>query len=78
MAPPKRLGNARATDTCNGDTVNLAARIGAHTKTAHCPILIDDQTHTALAGRVPASAIGAVQFKGKGAEVLIFAVVVGN
>ena len=66
----------RATYTCIGDTVNLAARLEAHTKTAHRPILINDQTHTALAGRVPVSAIGEVQFKGKGAAVPVFAVVV--
>ena len=76
MAPPKRIENARTTDTCIGDTGNLATRLEAHTKTARWPILIDDQTHAALAGRVPVSAIGEVQFKGRGAAVPVFAVVV--
>ena len=64
----------RATYTCIGDTVNLAARLEAHTKEAARDILIDGATQTALSGRVPAESLGAVQFKGKGAAVPVFAV----
>ena len=64
----------RATYTCIGDTVNLAARLEAHTKVAACPILIDEATRTAVGGRFPVKALGAVAFKGKALEVGIFSV----
>jgi len=64
----------RATYTCVGDTVNLAARLEAHTKQAARGILIDGATHEALGGRVPCEALGAVQFKGKALAVDVFAV----
>jgi class 3 adenylate cyclase len=64
----------RATYTCVGDTVNLAARLEAHTKTAGRGILVDGATHAALAGRVPSEALGAVQFKGKAQAVDVFAI----
>ena len=38
----------RATYTCIGDTVNLAARLEAHTKVAQRAILIDAATCAAL------------------------------
>jgi adenylate cyclase len=65
----------RATYTCIGDTVNLAARLEAHTKMAGCGILIDDATQRALDGSVPMQSLGEVPFKGKAAAVEIFAVV---
>jgi class 3 adenylate cyclase len=64
----------RATYTCVGDTVNLAARLEAHTKQAGRPILIDGATHAALEGRVACDALGAVQLKGKSQQVDVFAV----
>ncbi len=64
----------RATYTCIGDTVNLAARLEAHTKVAGRGILIEGDTHFALRGRVPVERMGDVQFKGKGAAVPVFAV----
>ncbi|MEK9720779.1 MAG: adenylate/guanylate cyclase domain-containing protein, partial [Quisquiliibacterium sp.] len=64
----------RATYTCIGDTVNLAARLEAHTKVAGRPILIDAETNAALAGRIPADPIGAVHFKGKSLAMEVFAV----
>ncbi len=64
----------RATYTCIGDTVNLAARLEAHTKVAGRGILIDGDTQAALAGRMPTEPIGAVQFKGKTVAVDVFAV----
>ena len=64
----------RATYTCIGDTVNLAARLEAHTKAAGRDILVDGATQAALGDRVPVEAMGYVQFKGKGAAVSVFAV----
>jgi adenylate cyclase len=64
----------RATYTCIGDTVNLAARLEAHTKVAGCGILIDDATQRALNESVPMQPLGEVPFKGKAAAVEIFAV----
>ena len=65
---------ARATYTCIGDTVNLAARLEAHTKEAGRDILVDGATHAALGERVPVEAIGEVRFKGKAQPVAVFAV----
>ena len=64
----------RATYSCIGDTVNLAARLEAHTKSAQRAILIDEATRLALGERVQADALGAVPFKGKAAAVEVFAV----
>ena len=63
----------RATYTCIGDTVNIAARLEAHTKAAGCGILIDGATHEALGGALKASPLGAVPLKGKAAAVPVFA-----
>jgi adenylate cyclase len=64
----------RATYTCIGDTVNLAARMEAHTKLAGQPILIDQATCDALAGSLNLVSLGPVAFKGKAAEVPVHAV----
>ena len=64
----------RATYTCIGDTVNLAARLEAHTKIAERAILIDADTHSALATRLPTYALGPVGFKGKAHPVEVFVV----
>jgi adenylate cyclase len=63
----------RATYTCIGDTVNLAARLEAHTKVAGRGILMDAQTQAGLQGRLPTEALAEVQFKGKGAAVAVYA-----
>ena len=63
----------RATYTCIGDTVNLAARLEAHTKQAGRPILLCGDTAAALGGRVPLQALGEVLFKGKSAAVAVLA-----
>ena len=68
----------RATYTCIGDTMNLAARLEAHTKVAGCGILIDGTTRRALGGSVPMQSLGEVRFKGKAAAVEIFSVVAGQ
>lgn len=65
---------ARATYTCIGDAVNLAARLEAHTKAAQRPILIDGDTAAALWPGLGLQALGDVQFKGKSAPVPVYAV----
>ena len=64
----------RATYTCVGDTVNLAARIEAHTKEVARPILIDQYTSDGLPDEIARDALGPVTFKGKHQSVNIFAV----
>jgi adenylate cyclase len=64
----------RAAYTSIGDTVNLAARLEAHTKVAGRCILIDDATQRALDRTVPTLSLGEVEFKGKAAAVKVFAV----
>ena len=65
---------SRATYTCIGDTVNLAARLEAHTKEAKRAILIDAATRDGLGAKQALEALGAVQFKGKAGPVEAFAV----
>jgi class 3 adenylate cyclase len=67
----------RATYTCVGDTVNLAARIESHTKVADCPILIDAETRLSLPESIPLDPLGEVLFKGKTVPVQIFSVRTG-
>ena len=57
--------NERATYTCIGDTVNLASRIEAHTKTAQRAILIDGATRERLGERFDVEPLGPALFKGK-------------
>ena len=64
----------RATYTCIGDTVNLAARLEAHTKLAQRAILIDGATREAIGDAIAVEALGAVAFKGKAGPVEVFAV----
>jgi len=68
----------RATYTCIGDTVNLAARLEAHTKVAGRGVLIDENTRRALRDSVRTDALGAVPLKGKTATVEVFAVAAGR
>ncbi|MEO7007562.1 MAG: adenylate/guanylate cyclase domain-containing protein [Caldimonas sp.] len=63
----------RATYTCVGDTVNLAARLEEHTKVAQRVILIDGATRTALAATMPVEALGAVTIRGKSIAVEVYA-----
>ena len=64
----------RATYTCIGDTVNLAARIESHTKIVARPILIDQYTSDGLRRNIHLEALGPVLFKGKQQAVNIFAI----
>ena len=64
----------RATYTCIGDTVNLAARLEAHTKLAPHAILIDAATRAGLRPEFRLDPLGPVQFKGKAAPIEAFGV----
>jgi adenylate cyclase len=64
----------RATYTCVGDTVNLAARIEKHTKEAQRPILIDQYTSEGLSKNIQVESLGPTLFKGKHQLINIFAV----
>jgi adenylate cyclase len=56
----------RATYTCAGDTVNLAARLEAHTKVVGRPILIDEATWVGLGGVAPTEPLGPTEVRGIG------------
>jgi class 3 adenylate cyclase len=64
----------RASYTCVGDTVNLAARIEDYTKQVGRPILIDKFTRDNLPENIQVEDLGEVTFKGKNQAVNIFAV----
>jgi adenylate cyclase len=64
----------RATYTCIGDTVNLAARLEAHTKVALRAILVDAETCAALGDRIATERLGPVAFRGKALPVEVYAV----
>ena len=64
----------RATYTCVGDTVNLAARLEAHTKVVGKPILVDDVTRGGLSNSIKIEAEGPYQLKGKTHSVQVFSV----
>ncbi len=63
----------RATYTCIGDVVNLAARLEQHTKEAKRAILIDAATHEVLGGSIAAESLGSVDIRGKARPVNVFA-----
>ena len=65
----------RATYTCIGDAVNLAARLEAHTKVARRGILLDRATGDAIATRMQLEPLGPVLFKGKLQPEQVFSLV---
>jgi adenylate cyclase len=65
--------NERATYTCIGDIVNLAARLEKHTKEVQRGILIDEATRSALAADVDVEALGPITVRGKTQAVDVFA-----
>lgn len=64
----------RATYTCVGDAVNLAARLEAHTKFVNQPILINETTRLALYDDIPVEDQGIVPMRGKKQEVHVYSV----
>jgi class 3 adenylate cyclase len=64
----------RATYTCVGDTVNLAARLEGHTKEAGRTILIDGETHHALGPHTPSESMGRVTLRGTPGPVDVYAI----
>jgi adenylate cyclase len=66
----------RATYTCVGDTVNVAARLEAHTKELGRPILIDENTRQGLGDGIPVEAQGELVMKGKTEPTKLYAVLV--
>jgi adenylate cyclase len=68
----------RATYTCVGDTVNVAARLEAQTKELGRPILIDENTRAGLDDGILVEAQGELPLKGKRRPVKVFAVSVDS
>ncbi len=68
----------RATYTCVGDAVNLAARLEEHTKTVGHAVLTDDATRLGLGERCLFEALGAVAIKGKSALVEVYSLQLGQ
>ncbi len=68
----------RATYTCVGDTVNIAARLESHTKVAQRPILINEDTRSGLGDDIAVEAQGEVLVKGKAEPINVYAVLVGS
>jgi len=64
----------RATYTCVGDTVNVAARLESHTKVVNRPILIDEHTRLGLDDVIAVEAQGELVVKGKTQPVNVYAV----
>ena len=64
----------RATYTCVGDTVNVAARLESHTKVMDRPILIDEQTRRGLDDLISVEPQGELLVKGKAEPVNVYAV----
>ena len=63
----------RATYTCIGDTVNVAARLEQHTKAVARVILVDAATRAELSADFAVEPLGAVELRGKSAPVEVFA-----
>lgn len=66
--------NTRATYTCIGKTVNLAARMEAHTKIADCSILFDTETHSKLTDLEGVHRINEAHFKGFSDSLSVYAI----
>jgi class 3 adenylate cyclase len=64
----------RATYTCVGDTVNLAARLESQTKVVGKPILLDECARAGIGNRVPVEDEGTFEIKGKSVPVQIYSV----
>jgi adenylate cyclase len=70
--------NHRATYTCVGDTVNVAARLESHTKVLDRPILIDEDTRLGLDEKIAVEPQGELLVKGKTEPINVYAVLVDS
>jgi class 3 adenylate cyclase len=68
----------RATYTCVGDTVNVAARLESHTKVVNRPILIDEYTRRGLGEGIAVEPQGELLMKGKTDSINVYAVLVDS
>jgi adenylate cyclase len=68
----------RATYTCVGDTVNVAARLESHTKVVGRPILIEEQTWRGLGDDIAVEPQGELLVKGKTKPINVYAVLVDS
>jgi adenylate cyclase len=68
----------RATYTCVGDTVNVAARLESHTKEVDRPILIDEETRRGLDDAIAVEPQGELLMKGKTEPINVYAVLVDS
>jgi adenylate cyclase len=68
----------RATYTCVGDTVNVAARLESHTKELNRPILIDENTRKDLEDGIMIEPQGELLMKGKTEPINVYAVLVDS
>jgi adenylate cyclase len=68
----------RATYTCVGDTVNVAARLESHTKVVKRPILIDEYTRRGLGDGIAVEPQGELLMKGKTEPINVYAVLVDS
>ncbi|MCP5088227.1 MAG: adenylate/guanylate cyclase domain-containing protein, partial [Rhodobacteraceae bacterium] len=66
----------RATYTCVGDKVNYAARLEAHTKSAKCSILIDNETWAIIRDQSGIEPVGLTRMKGFTAPDEIYSVTI--
>ncbi len=64
----------RATYTCVGDTVNVAARLESHTKVVNRPILIDEYTRRGVDDMIAVEEQGELLVKGKTQSIKVYAV----
>jgi class 3 adenylate cyclase len=68
----------RATYTCVGDTVNVAARLESQTKALERSILIDGHTRRGLDDGIPVEAHGPLALKGRAQPVEVYSVKVDS
>jgi class 3 adenylate cyclase len=68
----------RATYTCVGDAVNVAARLESHTKVVSRPILIDENTQRGLGDGIVVEPQGELELKGKTRSIRVYSVQVDS